>query len=153
MANDKNSILERNTRILSSWPTFWKGNTEALTKLYHPTKGTLVDHAFNVTRIGHSTVSQHCNLWLAANPDFEAEAIHVQSTIEGGWLQYRGKGTFKNDLAGIYPATGKEFVFEAVLRAWINEEGLIMRSEEWYTRTFGECVEVDKYDSRGDGQA
>jgi hypothetical protein len=149
------STVERNAKILASWPAFWTGansDTKGLTNLYHPLTGTLVDHAFNITRIGHNTLNTHWALWLAAIPDFTADVLHVQATAEGGWLVYRGKGTFENDLAGIFPATKRPFVNECALRAWIDEDGLITRSEEWYTRTFGESGPVDEYDVKSDGQ-
>lgn len=149
-----NQKQERNAAVLSSWPTFFHGkdsDCDSLTALYHPKKGTLIDHAFNVSRTGKETLDAHWKLWLHAIPDFTAEVVSVTALDDGGWLQYRGKGTFVNTLANYFPPTGKEFVYEAILRAWIDDDGLIVRSEEWYTKSFGESRPVNEYNHREDG--
>ncbi|KAF2150625.1 hypothetical protein K461DRAFT_179242 [Myriangium duriaei CBS 260.36] len=139
-------VLARNQRILASWPTYFPSNTAALTALYDPQKGTLVDHAFNIERTGAEVLDNHWALWLHSIPDFTAKAIHVTPTEEGGWLQYRGTGKFERNLAGKVEPTNRTFEYEAVLRAWIDREsGLIMRSEEFYTKTFGESDPVSMY--------
>lgn len=139
-------LLARNERILASWPTFFPSDTKGLTALYEPKHGTLVDHAFNIERSGPEVLDNHWAIWLHSIPDFTAECICVTPTAEGGWLQYRGRGTFERSLAGILEPTNRAFEYEAVLRAWIDiDSGLITRSEEFYTRTYGESSPISSY--------
>ncbi|KAK2615079.1 hypothetical protein N8I77_001855 [Diaporthe amygdali] len=143
-----NPVLARNQQILASWPSYFPSNTAALTALYDPQSGTLIDHAFNIERTGAEVLNKHWALWLHSVPNFTAEAIHVTPTEEGGWLQYRGKGKFERNLAGKLEPTNRTFEYEAVLRAWIDREsGLITRSEEFYTRSFGESNPIHLYSS------
>jgi hypothetical protein len=107
--------------------------------LYSP-NGTYIDYAFQSRRSVPELLKRHWGIWRKSNPDFVMEVERFDPPPnrlkEGETTSFSirtiNKGTFSNDLPS-KKASGKYFIFRAVVDFRINREGLIETIDEWYT--------------------
>jgi hypothetical protein len=137
--------------IVHRWIDAWSGNDPAAwTALYSPS-AKYTDHAFQIIRIGPSTLEEHWAIWRTAHPDFviEIESSWPYEELPGGRCRYSirttNRGTFVNDLPRS-KATGKPFWFRGCVDIIINlSTGLIEEVEEWYCSNFERTTALTDY--------
>ncbi|KAK4498965.1 hypothetical protein PRZ48_009476 [Zasmidium cellare] len=145
MASTDADFAALSERLARAWASSWSIKDASTFTALCTRTGTWTDHSFRVTRTGTTSLANHYNLWLHANPDFHVPSIlSIYPTPQGCVMKYIGKGTMTGDLAGRWPATGKAFEFVGFCEFVVSrEEGLIEKLEEVYCR--------DYWDSRLEG--
>ena len=113
--------------------------------MYAP-DGCYHDHAFKLIRTGRPILTKHRDYWLHANPDVVFELYRFERLPEGCSIRYICRGKFVNDLPSM-KATGKMFEFRGVVDFTVDEEGMIKRTDDFYSTGFGSSVPLEEYHS------
>jgi SnoaL-like domain len=107
-----------------------------------------IDHAFQLRRTGRQSIEQHIELWTNSIPDFAMKVDRFDVVGQQALFSYVGTGTFVNDLPRLQ-ATGQSFIYEGFVVLTVGEEGLLDRTEEFYSVSFASGVPFADYHFRG----
>ncbi|EXJ66455.1 uncharacterized protein A1O5_10607 [Cladophialophora psammophila CBS 110553] len=148
----------RGLSIIDRWIDAWNRNDPAAWIALYSLSAKYTDHAYQIIRIGPSTLKEHWTIWRTAHPDFviQIESSWPYEELPGGRCRYSirtaNRGTFINDLPRS-KATGKPFWFRGCVNIVVNlSTGLIEEVEEWYCPNLERTTALTDYHRKADGE-
>ena len=153
MPSDSVSLVEC---VAERWVKSWiDGNGANFASLYSES-GEYIDHAYRIRRVGRGFIARHFEIWKGSVPDFTMTAIDTKVLGSDVYFSYIGAGNFLHDLPlekatgelTWQPATGESFLFRGYIMLSVNSDGLINRTEEFYSVNWFQQEDVEGYDLR-----
>ncbi|MFF7777073.1 nuclear transport factor 2 family protein [Streptomyces tanashiensis] len=134
--------------ISRAWAeSFSSGDARAFAQKYSE-GAEYIDHAFQLRRTGRRSIELHYNLWIDSIADFEMKVDRIDVVGQRAFFSYVGTGRFVKDLPRL-AATGTSFTYEGVVILTVDDDGLVGRTEEFYSTNFPTGVPFENYHFRG----
>ncbi|WP_179377712.1 nuclear transport factor 2 family protein [Rhodococcus sp. ACS1] len=135
-------------QISRRWVDLFKDRDGIAFAAQYSDTGEYIDHAFQLRRKGRESIALHIDIWSNSIPNFEMKIAKIDVVGSRSMFSFVGSGTFEKDLPTM-AATGTTFSYRGFIVLSVNEQGLITRTEEFYSTSFPNGIPFEDYNFRG----